>query len=142
MEFQILLFIQRSYLVEVLSVVTSVRFLWAQWLPVDLEIHRGSSLLFFFIFKYQLMQKALLRSIHFLSNATTMHLQNALRYDRERHELIFRYNILKSQKPLPVLFSIILCALIVIFKPVLIGSLLIADFTTMRIHQHILRSLT
>jgi hypothetical protein len=134
-------YIQESNFVEAISFVSTVRFIWAQWLPSELEDHRGVLLIRFLIFKHELGKEALLHNIKLFSESKTSDVATALRNESDRRWLILRYNILSSGLPsfvwVPVLLMVIFIAY---FKPILIVSIFLGDLITMRIHLHITRS--
>ena len=141
MELSVIHLIKSSYLIEFLSLFVATRIIWSQWLPVALAECKSSSLILFMARKNRIERSILKANIDGLSCSKSTDIRTVHLHELAKQNLIFQYNLVCNRSHVFAIFLAISCigyALVV--NPMMIGSLIIADSITTRIHQHFLSS--
>ena len=142
MEVHILPILRHSCFIEILSLMATVRFIWAQFLPTKYSTSKLTLLLVYFVTHRKLSSKALLHRIEECRNVPSIDIPTVMNNQKQMSDLIFQYNVLNSHSRW---LSWVLCAVVVgaalFYNPLLLVSVLVSDLITTRIHQHLIHSL-
>lgn len=142
MEFSLLPILKASLFFEVLSLIGTIRFIWAQVLKPEMSDCKSLSLIMYFIRKRRLENEMIVSNIAAYSASKSTDIETVMKNEAEKRRLIIRYNILNStSRWLSVAVSVALIGTVLFFNPLAMVSIVLADLLVTRIHQHIISSL-
>jgi hypothetical protein len=142
MEFSLLPILKASLFFEVLSLIGTIRFIWAQVLKPEMSDCKSLSLIMYCIRKRRLENEMIVSNIAGYSASKSTDIETVMKNEAEKRRLILRYNILNStSRWLSVAVSVALIGTVLFFNPLAMVSIVLADLLVTRIHQHIISSL-
>jgi hypothetical protein len=142
MELTVLGLVQKSHFIEVMTLVVTLRIIWAQTLALELSDSRSLPFLLFFFRQRSFKRKVLASQVDMLTGSQTRDLRSLIREEEQLRSAIFRYNQLESSRNYHwVLLSLLAVALALHYSPLVLVSFVSADLVVARIHQHIAASM-
>ena len=142
MELTVLGLVQKSHFIEVMTLVVTLRIIWAQTLALELSDSRSLPLLLFFFREKSLKRRVLASQVDMLTGSQTRDPRSLIREEEQLRSAIVRYNQLESSRNYHWgLLSLLAVALALHYSPLVLVSFVSADLVVARIHQHIAASL-
>lgn len=142
MEMSLLHLVQASLLVEALTLVITVRIIWAQLLPQELDDTRSLPLLVFFFRRRALKRRVLTSQMDMLLGSQAADLKTVLREEKEIRGVVYQYNQLESAGSIRWYFLALIVGFFILqYNPLVLVSCVVSDLVVARIHHHITSSL-
>ena len=126
---------------EIISLFLVARVIQTRRIEKRLVPFIGYPLIYQQLMESRWRNKVIMSTIAELENSTPANVREAIEVSKSIKLLKFEYNLSNSNRSwLPLVSLLALTAIILVYRPVVIFSLLVSDIVLARVHQHIIKT--